>query len=304
MKDFKAVLDRRDEFEKDNINLIGIPDLQYLPLQDLLPQLTNVSDEGLMQTPCGLIGTYDRASPDYALFQRSYKQLQVFIRAFVQSGGRVLAGTAPHSFVLPGISLHHEMQLFVDAGLTPMQALQTASLWPAEWMKAQKDIGTVEAGKFADIVVLSKNPLEDIRNTRTVETVIQGGRILPTGYHRTYVNPIPRNTQRAAPSGGYARPELQKIGPLVVTEGSADVALKVSGRQFAPKSIVMFEAVPLETQFVSETELRAVVPARLLQMVGTYWVRVFTPRPGGGDSTGVDHRSASIIVEVQKCLTG
>jgi hypothetical protein len=176
VKDFKAVLDRRDEFERDNINLLGNPDLQYLPLQDLLPQLTNVSDEGLMQTPCGMIGTYDKSSPDYALFQRSYKQLQTFIRTFVQSGGRVLAGTAPHSFVLPGISLHHEMELFVDAGLTPMQALQTASRWPAEWMNAQTDIGTIETGKFADIVVLTKNPLLDIRNTRTVETVVQGGR--------------------------------------------------------------------------------------------------------------------------------
>jgi hypothetical protein len=292
VKDFKAVLPRRDEFERDNINLIGNPDLGYLPIQDLLLQLSNASDEGLMQTPCGNIGTYEKSSPDYALFQRSYTQLLRFIGTFVKSGGRVLAGTAPHSFVLPGISLHHEMQLFVDAGLTPAQALQSASLWPAEWMRAQKDIGSVEAGKLADLVVLTKNPLDDIRNTRTVETVIQGGRVLPTGYHRSYTNPIPRNTQRSAPSGGYARPELSKIAPLVVTEGSGDVSLRVTGRQFAKKSVVLFESVPIPTEFVSETELKAVLPSRLLQTAGTYWLHVFTQRPGGGEST-----PASIIVK-------
>jgi Amidohydrolase family/IPT/TIG domain len=291
VKDFKAVLPRREEFERDNITLIGNPELGYLPVQDLLLQLTNTSDEGLMQTPCGDIGTYDVTSPDYALFQRSYRQLLQFIGTFVKSGGRVLAGTAPHSFVLPGISLHHEMQLFVDAGLTPTQALQSASLWPAEWMRAQKDIGSVEAGKLADIVVLAKNPLDDIRNTRTVETVIQGGRVLATGYHRSYTNPIPRNSQRSAPSGGYARPELSKIAPLVVIEGSGDVPVRVTGRQFARKSVVLFGGTPIATQFVSETELKAVIPARLVATAGTYWLHVFTQRPGGGDST-----PASLIV--------
>lgn len=285
VKDFKAVLDRRDEFARENLALLGDPELGYLPLLDLLPQLSNVSDEGLMQTPCGNIGTFDESSPDYRLFQQSYRDLKDFIRRLVQGGGRVLAGTAPHSFVLPGISLHHEMLLFVDAGLTPMQALQSATLWPAEAVNIQKDVGSVEVGKLADLVILTKNPLDDIRNTRTVETVIQGGRVLPTGYHRSYANPIPRNTRQTAPSGGYPRPEAQAIDPVVTNEGAADLTVRVRGRRFYEKSVVYFETVPLRTRFVSDAELEAVLPAPLLRTVGTYWLHVMTPRPGGGEST-------------------
>ena len=56
-------------------------------------------------------------------------------------------------------------------------------------------------GKLADLVILRDNPLEDIRNTRTVDTVIQGGRVLPTGYHWWYTNPL-RRTGEGAPGEG------------------------------------------------------------------------------------------------------
>jgi hypothetical protein len=154
-------------------------------------------------------------------------------------------------------------------------------------MNRQKDLGSVEVGKLADLVLLSRNPMEDIRNTRSVETVIQGGRILPTGYHRTFVNPIPRNTRQTAPSGGYPRPEAQRVSPLVAVEGSDDLTITVSGRRFYRRSVVFVDTTPLPTEFVSDSELRATVPARLLRSVGTYWVRVFTPRPGGGDSAAL-----------------
>lgn len=292
VKDFKVMLDRRDEFERENLRLLSDPNLQYIPVQNMLLQLTNVSVEGLSVVASGRVGTLDRSGPDYELFRQGYRNLQGFIRALVQSGGHVLAGTAPHSFVMPGLSLHQEMRLFVEAGLTPMQALQSASLWVAEYLRVQKDIGSVEEGKFADIVILAKNPLEDIRNTRTVETVIQGGRVLPTGYHRFYANPIPRNTQQNAPGAGNPRAELQRISPLVTTEGSPDLALAVRGRRFVPGAEVVFETIPVQTEFVSDTELSAVIPERLLRSVGTYWIHVSNPEPGGGSSA-----PASLIVK-------
>jgi imidazolonepropionase-like amidohydrolase len=284
VKDFKSILPRRHEYEKQNIDLLSLPDLQYLPVGDLLPQLTASSTEGVRITPCGEFGTLEESGEEYKLLQRTYRNVEGFLSKFVKAGGRVLAGTAPHSFVLPGISLHHEMQLFVDAGLTPMQALQSAGLWGAEFIHAQKDVGSVETGKLADILILARNPLEDITHTRSIETVIQGGRILPMGYHISYSNPIPRSTRRTAPSGGYLPPIMQGLSPTVTTEGSPDLKLKVTGRRFAPKSVVVFGTTRVETGFVSETELAAVIPARLLRSVGTYWLHVFTPRPGGGDS--------------------
>ena len=89
-----------------------------------------------------------------------------------------LAGTdAPAGYdLVPGASLHRELQLFVRAGLTPLQALQTATINPAIFFGRSADWGTVEAGKVADLVVLTRNPLVDIANTRAVVAVVGDGK--------------------------------------------------------------------------------------------------------------------------------
>ena len=89
-----------------------------------------------------------------------------------------LAGTdAPAGYdLVPGASLHRELQLFVRAGLTPLQALQTATLNPAMFFGKTSDWGTLAAGKTADLVVLGRNPLADISATRSVVAVIADGR--------------------------------------------------------------------------------------------------------------------------------
>lgn len=294
-KDFKMMLDRRDEYELENYRFLANPELQYLPVQNFLVQTTNDHETGIPLVVSGRVGTTDRKSADWQRYVRTYKNLLGFTKAFVDAGGHVAAGTAPHSFVLPGLGLHQELQLFVDAGLTPMQALQSATLWPAQYIRADKDLGTLTEGKLADIVILKENPLANIRNARTVETVIQGGRVLPTGYHRNYANPIPRTTRVGAgtavaagpPGEGNVAPQIAAISPDAAPEGSRDTTLTVRGRSFVPVSKVFFERVPLQTTFVSPTELKAVVPARLIGTVGTYLVNVWTPEPGGGMSDRV-----------------
>jgi imidazolonepropionase-like amidohydrolase len=89
-----------------------------------------------------------------------------------------LAGTdAPAGYdLVPGASLHRELQLFVRAGLTPLQALQTATVNPAQFFDKTAEWGTVAPGKVADLVVLRANPLVDIANTRAVLAVVADGR--------------------------------------------------------------------------------------------------------------------------------
>jgi imidazolonepropionase-like amidohydrolase len=89
-----------------------------------------------------------------------------------------LAGTdAPAGYdLVPGASLHRELQLFVRAGLTPLQSLQTATLNPAIYFGKTADWGTVAPGKVADLVLLARNPLLDITNTRAVVAVVADGR--------------------------------------------------------------------------------------------------------------------------------
>jgi imidazolonepropionase-like amidohydrolase len=95
-----------------------------------------------------------------------------------QAGIRFLAGTDTPAGVdvIPGPSLHRELERFVAAGFTPLQALQTATLNPAKFLGKTADFGSVEKGKIADLLLLDANPLEDIRYTRRVAAVVANGR--------------------------------------------------------------------------------------------------------------------------------
>jgi imidazolonepropionase-like amidohydrolase len=107
--------------------------------------------------------------------QRSLEAVGVMHRAGVQ----FMAGTdVSNPYLYPGFSLHDELALFVEAGLTPMEALQTATRNPAEFLGLSDSLGTVERGKFADLVLLEANPLEDIANTRRISGVVVNGRYL------------------------------------------------------------------------------------------------------------------------------
>jgi imidazolonepropionase-like amidohydrolase len=96
-----------------------------------------------------------------------------------KAGVKILAGTdSPAPYVFPGSGLHDELQLLVESGLTPFEALQSATKSPAEFLHTAKDSGTVEKGKFADLVLLDGNPLDDIRNTRKIRAIILHGKLL------------------------------------------------------------------------------------------------------------------------------
>ncbi len=107
------------------------------------------------------------------------KQLEV-VGMMNRAGVRFIAGTdTPNPYVFPGFSLHDELALLVQAGLTPAEALRTATINPAKYFDMEKSLGSVEKGKMADLVLLDTNPLTDINNTRKIAAVISGGRYLP-----------------------------------------------------------------------------------------------------------------------------
>jgi hypothetical protein len=108
-------------------------------------------------------------------------KLLEMVKAMNSAGVRLLAGsgTPAHPFVWPGFSLHEELEWFVKAGLTPLEALRTATLNPARYLGKEKELGTVERGKLADLVLLDGNPLENIRNTQRIAAVLANGRYFP-----------------------------------------------------------------------------------------------------------------------------
>src|SRR5262249_19251794 len=96
------------------------------------------------------------------------------VKALHDAGVPVVAGTDEG---IPGHSAHREIELYVEAGLTPLQALQAATIVSARAMKLDADVGTLERGKRADLVVLDANPLADIHNIRRVRWTITAGRL-------------------------------------------------------------------------------------------------------------------------------
>jgi len=93
-----------------------------------------------------------------------------------RAGVTILAGTdSPEPYCPPGFALHDELVLLVESGLSPAAALKCATMNNARALKQSKNLGSIEVGKIADMVILNANPLSDIRNTRTIDRVIHRG---------------------------------------------------------------------------------------------------------------------------------
>ena len=107
--------------------------------------------------------------------------------------------TAPGVYVMPGFSLHDELANFVEAGLTPMESLQTATSNPAKFLGLQASFGSVTPGKIADLVLLSANPLDNIRNTQKISAVIANGRL----FDRAALDEILKQVESAASAQGH-----------------------------------------------------------------------------------------------------
>jgi hypothetical protein len=120
-----------------------------------------------------------RGNQDFRL-TTAWEGLLQDVAGMHKAGVPLVAGTQSDegSITSPGIWLHDELYWFVQAGLTPFEALKTATLNPAIFMRREKDLGTIEMGKLADLILLDANPLENISNTRKINSVVVNGRLL------------------------------------------------------------------------------------------------------------------------------
>jgi imidazolonepropionase-like amidohydrolase len=122
--------------------------------------------------------TQGYGTDDLAIRRRFVEKELEVVGMLQKAGVPFLAGTDTPAgvHIFPGYSLHEELQRFVAAGFTPLEALQTATINPARFLGTEDQAGTAEKGKFADLVLLSANPLEDVANTQKIAGVIANGR--------------------------------------------------------------------------------------------------------------------------------
>ncbi|MBI2359391.1 MAG: amidohydrolase family protein [Deltaproteobacteria bacterium] len=204
-----------------------------------------------------------------------FERLGGFVQQLVKAGGNVVTGTDAPA-VMPGLSLHREMEFLVDLGLSPMQAILAATKVGADYLGKIYELGTVEEGKLADLIIVNGDPLSDITHTRRVETVIKDGKVVDTTFHAGYSNPIPR--PHSQEFYGFPPPKLEEVSPKVAREREKELTMVVKGKDFFPGSVVSFGGTTLPTVFVSQRELTATIPSHFLH-AGTIPVAVVNPRP-------------------------
>ncbi|MBE0433155.1 amidohydrolase family protein [candidate division WOR-3 bacterium] len=181
----------------DDRNFINDPRLKYMP--------KNVRESWDMKNhPFFASNTAEDWTIGIKVYQKEFESVGAMRRV----GVKLLAGTdVLNPFCFPGFSLHDELGLLVEAGLTPMQALQAATCNPAEFLGLTDSLGTVEAGKIADLVLLQANPLEDIGNTRKIAGVVFNGKFFP----KTALDEILAKIETIASLTSIAEPLLNAI---------------------------------------------------------------------------------------------
>jgi len=169
----KTMVDPTLAVFRNMIHLSDAPEIAGHADNALAPQrLRDFWPIYLKRAGCPQGGTLEERRTLFARYQRLTGLLQ-------KAGVPLLCGTdSPEPQVTPGYSLHQELEMLVESGLTPAEALRSATLTNALALREEKTIGSIEAGKYADMVLLKANPLEDIRNTREIEFVVRSGELL------------------------------------------------------------------------------------------------------------------------------
>ncbi|HKD10830.1 MAG TPA: amidohydrolase family protein, partial [Thermoanaerobaculia bacterium] len=167
-----------DFFKRRNVTID--PTMALAELGTHTPAENAANEPGLAKVAEPLrepLGSFGVAPESSARAQEIWRRNLEVLQALHQAGVTIVAGTDQ---AVPGFSLHREMEIYVSAGFTPMEAIQAATIVPARVMRRDKDVGTVEAGKSADLIVVDGDPLADIRSLRRVVTVIKAGRAYDT----------------------------------------------------------------------------------------------------------------------------
>lgn len=226
---------------------------------DLPPAVRTVTDNAYEK----LLKRYTPAQLDQARI--GYDKAKEFIRRFVQAGGILKEGSDPPRG-MAALLMHEALAMDVEAGVPPLKAIQAATLNVARTFKKDKDYGSVEPGKVADLAIVDGDPLDDIWMTQNVKLVVMDGEVIDHQFTR-YKNPI------ASFYSFQSLPLDLQISPLFLIEGSGPTTLRVRGQGgMWPFHRVMLNGRPLPTSFDSKDEVKAIIAPEAIPTAGTYIV--------------------------------
>jgi imidazolonepropionase-like amidohydrolase len=122
---------------------------------------------------------YELMIEDEPQYQYLWPKVLQLTKMMYDNGVPILSGTdIPNFDLVPGASLHHELELLVEAGIQPLEVIKIATKNGAQALDIERDVGTIEPGKQADMIILSDNPVDDISNTKKIEAVINNGQFI------------------------------------------------------------------------------------------------------------------------------
>jgi imidazolonepropionase-like amidohydrolase len=125
------------------------------------------------------LGIYEAMIKEEPYNQYLWPKVLQLTKMLYENGVTILSGSdIPNFDLVPGASLHHELEIMVDAGIPPLEVIKIATSNGAQALDIGDNVGTVELGKQADMIILSDNPLDDIRNTKKIEAVIVDGQFI------------------------------------------------------------------------------------------------------------------------------
>jgi Amidohydrolase family/IPT/TIG domain len=213
----------------------------------------------------------------------AYDIAKDFIRRFVAAGGTLKEGSDPPRG-MAALLMHQALAIDVEAGVPPITAIQAATLNVAKTFKIDKDYGSIERGKVADLFVVDGDPLKDIWMTQNVKLLIMDGKQVDVAFQK-YTNPI-----RSFYSYQTLPLDLD-ISPLLVTEGTGPTILTVKGKGIWPFHRVYLDGRPMPTKYVSKTELQATIPPEAIAKPGNYAVTV----RADGEPLAESHRAHLVV---------
>ncbi len=291
--EWKGVIDRTDEFEQDDLTLFTNPELQYIPMDEKLVSLNQYhwADQAYADNPSG-----DQLYVNNSYFisaeglkeslETGYKKIQEFLDEFVDAGGKIYSGTDTAAASTPGISLHHEMQLLVDAGISELNVLKSSTIWPAELLRIDDRHGTIEPGKVGDVLILEANPLADIGNARKIYSLIMNGKVIDRNFYADYDNPFPQYGT-VSKHQYHQQPVINNVEPPIVTELTTST-ITIIGDEFQPETVVLFNGEKLQTRYINHQEIQAILTRQYTRTPGSHLIGAATPAPGGGEAVPME----------------